>query len=132
MIRANEFPVELGNFFNTSGITDDVDGFLGLPAAMISDESLRLEFQRRSREAFEGLFARYGKPLFGFFRRRLDSGEHAEDLTQETFLVLIRVTSRYEPRALVRTYLYSIALKLLSSDTRRIELRSLTGGVPCR
>ena len=73
---------------------------------MTSDESLMLDFQRGSREAFEELFARYRGPLYGFFRRRLDSGERAEDLAQETFLVVIRGTSRYEPRALVRTYLY--------------------------
>ena len=86
---------------------------------MTSDESLMLEFQRGSREAFEELFARYREPLYGFFRRRLDSGEHAEDLTQETFLVVIRGTSRYEPRALVRTYFYGIAFKLLSSERRK-------------
>jgi len=124
---SERIPVELGNFFNTGGITDDVDGFLGLPAAMISDESLMLEFQRGSREAFEELFARYRTPLYGFFRRRLDKREHAEDLTQETFLVVIRGTSRYEPRALVRTYLYSIALKLLSSE-RRKEARVASQG----
>jgi RNA polymerase sigma-70 factor (ECF subfamily) len=86
---------------------------------MTSDECLMLEFQRGSREAFEELFARYREPLYGFFRRRLASGEHAEDLTQETFLVVIRGTSRYEPRSLVRTYFYGIALKLLSSERRK-------------
>ena len=45
--------------------------------------------------------------------------QKAEDLTQETFLAVIRGISRYEPRALVRTYLYSIALKLLLTDRRR-------------
>jgi len=86
---------------------------------MTSDESLMLDFQRGSREAFEELFARYRGPLYGFFRRRLDSGERAEDLAQETFLVVIRGRSRYEPRALVRTYLYSIALKLLATERRK-------------
>ena len=86
---------------------------------MTSDESLMLDFQRGSREAFEELFARYRAPLYGFFRRRLDSGVRAEDLAQETFLVVIRGTSRYEPRALVRTYLYSIALKLLATERRK-------------
>jgi hypothetical protein len=33
---------------------------------MISDESLMLEFQRGSREAFEELFARYRGPLYGY------------------------------------------------------------------
>ena len=37
---------------------------------MISDETLMLEFQGGSREAFEQLFARYRGPLYGFFRRR--------------------------------------------------------------
>ena len=83
---------------------------------MISDEALMLEFQSGSRGAFDELFARYRDPLYGFFRRRLESRERAEDLTQETFLAVIRTTSRYEPRALVRTYLYGIALKLLAAE----------------
>lgn len=86
---------------------------------MKSDESLMLEFQRGSREAFEELFARYREPLYGFFRRRLENRDRAEDLTQETFLVVIRGTSRYEPRALVRTYLYSVALKLIATERRK-------------
>jgi RNA polymerase sigma-70 factor (ECF subfamily) len=86
---------------------------------MISDEALMLDFQRGSRQAFEELFARYREPLYGFFRRRLASGESADDLTQETFLAVIRATARYEPRALVRTYLYSIAFKLLAAERRR-------------
>jgi len=86
---------------------------------MTSDEALMLEFQGGSREAFEELFARYREPLFGFFRRRLNSTERAEDLTQETFLAVIRATSRYEPRALVRTYLYGIGLKLVAAERRR-------------
>ena len=89
---------------------------------MISDEALMLEFQGGSREAFEELFARYREPLYGFFRRRLESKD-ADDLTQETFLAVIRATSRYQPRALVRTYLYGIALKLLAAERRR-ERRS--------
>src|SRR5579862_4723719 len=86
---------------------------------MTSDEALMLEFQGGSRAAFEELFARYRKPLYGFFGRRLNSKERADDLMQETFLAVIRATSRYEPRALVRTYLYGIALKLLAAERRR-------------
>jgi RNA polymerase sigma-70 factor, ECF subfamily len=86
---------------------------------MTSDEALMLEFQRGSREAFAELFARYRDPLYGFFGRRLDSPPRAEDLTQEVFLAVMRAASRYEPRALVRTYLYGIALKLLSAERRK-------------
>jgi RNA polymerase sigma-70 factor (ECF subfamily) len=87
---------------------------------MTSDEVLMLEFQGGSRAAFEELFARYRKPLYGFFGRQLNSSERAEDLTQETFLAVIRAVSRYEPRASVRTYLYAIALKLLAAERRRV------------
>ena len=86
---------------------------------MSSDEALMLEFQRGSREAFVELFDRYYGPLCGFFRRRLLSWERAEELAQETFLVVIRAISRYEPRSLLRTYLYGIALKLLAEERRQ-------------
>ena len=67
---------------------------------MIRDEALMLDFQAGSRSAFEELFARYREPLSGFFRRRLTSRERAEDLTQETFIAVIRATVRYRPKAL--------------------------------
>ena len=94
---------------------------------MTSDEALMLEFQGGSRAAFEELFARYRKPLYGFFGRRLNKPERAEDLVQETFLAVIRAASRYEPRASVRTYLYGIALKLLAAERRKFLTSSRSG-----
>ena len=94
---------------------------------MTSDEALMLEFQGGSRAAFEELFARYHKPLYGFFGRRLDDRGRAEDLTQETFLAVIRAVSRYEPRASVRTYLYGIALKLLAAERRKVSAAGKSG-----
>jgi RNA polymerase sigma-70 factor, ECF subfamily len=76
-----------------------------------------LAFQRAP-EAFDELFARYRQALYGYFRRRLDSCERAEDLAQETFLAVIRAASRYQPRALVRTWLYGIAMNLLAAERR--------------
>jgi len=86
---------------------------------MTSDEALMLDFQRGSRTAFEELFARYQGPLYGFFRRRLSDRERADDLVQETFLAVIGAQARYEQRSLVRTYLYGIALKLVSAERRK-------------
>jgi RNA polymerase sigma-70 factor (ECF subfamily) len=89
---------------------------------MQSDEQLMLEFQKGKTEAFEELFRRYLHRVYGFFRRRLSNVSRAEDLAQETFLVILRGTERYEKRAMFRTYLYAVALKLLWSERRR-ELR---------
>ncbi len=86
---------------------------------MLSDEELMLEYQRGSRAALELLFSRYRQPLYAFFRRRLSGKHRAEDLTQETFVALIRNSARYEPRALFRTYLYGIAMNLLSAEHRK-------------
>jgi RNA polymerase sigma factor (sigma-70 family) len=98
---------------------------------MISDETLMLEFQGGSRAAFEQLFARYRGPLYGYFRRRLNRDERArsraEDLTQETFIAVIRAVARYEPRALVRTYFYAIAINLLAAERRSQQRDSPIG-----
>ena len=87
---------------------------------MVSDETLILEFQRGSPGAFEELFARYREPVHGFFRRRLSDRQRAEDLTQETFLAVIRAAARYEPRSTARAYLFGIAFKLLSAERRSL------------
>jgi RNA polymerase sigma-70 factor (ECF subfamily) len=86
-----------------------------------------LEFQRGSREAFDELFARYRQSLYGYFRRRLSDRERAEDLTQDAFLAVIRATERYQRRALVRTYLYGIAIKLLSAERRKLARADVPG-----
>jgi len=85
----------------------------------MSDEDLMFHFQKGSREAFEELFQRYRDPLYGFFRRRIWDAARVQDLTQETFLALIRGAGRYEPRAAFRAYLYGIALMMTYNERRR-------------
>ena len=86
---------------------------------MVSDETLLLQFQAGSRAALEELFARFRNPVYGFFRRRLSNISRAEDLTQETFLAVVRGGVRYEPRASVRAYLYGIAFRILLAERRK-------------
>jgi len=96
-----------------------------------------LAWTQGSSEAFSELFRRYKQPIFGFFRRRTGESassaqgpSQAEELTQETFLVLIRAASRYEPRALFRTYLYAIAFKILRAHRRKAAFRATFFGRP--
>jgi len=89
---------------------------------MKSDEQLMLEYQGGSPRAFEELFERYRNPVYGFFRRRLNNAARAEELAQETFVVILRGSEQYEPTARFRTYMYAIALKQLWSE-RRKEIR---------
>ena len=89
---------------------------------MKSDEQLMLEYQGGSKPAFAELFERYRSPVYGFFRRRLNNAARAEELAQETFIVILRGSEQYEPTARFRTYMYAIALKQLWTE-RRKELR---------
>jgi RNA polymerase sigma-70 factor (ECF subfamily) len=95
-----------------------------------SDEQLMLAFSKGSPEAFTELFQRYKQPLFGFFRRRVADPALAEELTQETFVGVLRAGSRYQPRALFRTYLYAIAFKILRASRRKAAFRAAFLGAP--
>src|SRR6266478_1740460 len=98
-----------------------------LPASAssgLSDELLMLSFSKGSSDAFTELFSRYKQPMYGFFRRRVAEPAHAEELTQETFLALLRAAVRYEPRALFRTYLYAIGIKILRAHRRKAAFRA--------
>ena len=90
----------------------------------ISDERLMLAFTQGSSEAFTELFHRYKQPIYGFFCRRVSDAASAEELTQETFLALLRAAARYEPRALFRTYLYAIGFKILRAHRRKSAFRA--------
>lgn len=83
-----------------------------------------LAFSHGDSSAFEELFTRYHRRIFAFLRRRLVDQSRAEELTQETFLALIRAAFRYKPRALFRTYIYAIAFKILRDDRRKTAFRS--------
>src|SRR5208282_5389218 len=99
-------------------------------ASPASDEHLMLAFSKGSAESFNELFLRYKQPIYGFFRRRTTDPHHAEELSQETFIVLLRAASRYEPRALFRTYLYAIAFKILRAHRRKAAFRATFFGHP--
>jgi len=96
----------------------------------VSDERLMLAFSKGSSDAFTELFSRYKQPIYGFFRRRVAESAHAEELTQETFFALLRAAVRYEPRALFRTYLYAIGLKILRAHRRKAAFRATFLGQP--
>lgn len=92
-----------------------------------SDEELMLAFCRgadRSEEAFAELFARYQQPLFGYFRRRIADAARAEELTQDTFVAVLRGAARWEQAALFRTYLYAVGWKILQAERRKAAFRA--------
>ncbi len=88
-----------------------------------SDESLMNATQANQPGAFEALYTRYRIRLYNFIRRFIGDQSSAEDIFQETFLRVYRERHRYEPRAAVSTWLYTIARNLclheISKRSRR-------------
>jgi len=92
-----------------------------------SDEELMIRYQAGEEAAFEELYARYGKKIYGFLMRRLTNPETSADLFQETFLRLHRGRALYRPELPFKTWLYAIANNLVR-DSLRAKVRSKLAG----
>ena len=84
-----------------------------------SDESLMLRYRDGDVRAFELLVTRHRKPLFNFILRFVRDTAQAEDVTQETFLRLVKGADAYERQAKFTTWLYTIARNLCVDASRR-------------
>jgi RNA polymerase sigma-70 factor, ECF subfamily len=69
------------------------------------------------------LFERHQLIVFRFFRRMTGNAPVAEDLTQETFLRVVRGTSTYEEQARERSWIFRIARNVLLDRWREGERR---------
>lgn len=69
--------------------------------------------------AFQLLYERHRDAVFGFAYRLLGSAVHAEDVTHDCFLSLLRNPRRFDPkRASLRTYLHAAARNLAWKELR--------------
>jgi len=75
-----------------------------------SDAELLIRVADRDRDAFELLYHRYVRSIFGLALRRLRDRTRAEDAVQETFAAIWRSASSYKPeRGPAAPWLYAIA-----------------------
>jgi RNA polymerase sigma-70 factor (ECF subfamily) len=80
------------------------------PADGPSDVDLLVRVAERDREAFEILYHRYVRPVFGLALRRLRDRQRAEDAVQETFAAVWRSAQSYRPeRGPAAPWLYTVA-----------------------
>jgi len=95
------------------------------PAPQASDDSpsdaeLLARVGERDREAFEILYGRYVRPVFGLALRRLGDRGHAEDAVQEAFTAIWRSASTYRPeRGAAGGWLYTVARNAIVDRLRR-------------
>jgi RNA polymerase sigma-70 factor, ECF subfamily len=71
------------------------------------------------RSAFEDLYRRYARPVFGFALRRLGDRGRAEDAVQETFASVWRSAASYKPeRGPGAPWLYAVARNAIVDRAR--------------
>lgn len=75
--------------------------------------------------AFAALLQRYQRPIHAFVARYLGPSQAplAEDLTQETFLRLVKNAKSYDPGSRFSTWLYTLARNLCIDAHRRHQHR---------
>jgi len=73
--------------------------------------------------ALNELMNRHREPLTRFVYRYVHDENLARDVVQETFVRVYFKAKSFEPRSLVKTWIYAIALNLCRDQRRRLEKR---------
>ncbi|MGB8298497.1 MAG: sigma-70 family RNA polymerase sigma factor [Polyangia bacterium] len=69
------------------------------------------------------IWFRFAPMIYGLFRRALGPRHDADDLTQEVFLRVFRRLYTLEKASAIRSFVYSVAVRVLSEEIRRIRVR---------
>ena len=85
----------------------------------VSDGELIRMVGSGDRSAFDALYRRYARPVFGLALRRLGDRGRAEDAVQETFASVWRAASTYKPeRGPGAPWLYAVARNAIVDNGR--------------
>jgi RNA polymerase sigma-70 factor, ECF subfamily len=99
------------------------------PQRDATDAELLTRVAERDREAFEQLYHRYVRSIYGLALRRLRDRPRAEDAVQETFAAIWRSARSYKPeRGPAAPWLYAVARNAIV-DRFRTQLDT-TGEIP--
>lgn len=87
--------------------------------AVVNDDYLMLQFAQGNEKAMEILYQRWAPRILAFARRSLGDFHEAQDVAQESFLLLSKSATCYEPRGRFGAYLFRIAGNLVRSRHRK-------------
>ncbi len=99
---------------------------------MISDEALCERWLAGDLRAFDALYARYSRPLFGFIRKELCAVHEAEDVLHETFMAVLKDGRRRRDTSSFRAWLFQIARHLCLNRERTRHRASHAAEVTAR
>ncbi len=85
---------------------------------MRSDEALFEDVSRGDLRAFDELYQRHARPLYGFVRRMLGDAHESEDVLNECFMTLIRQRDAAQRAHSLRAWLFAVARNLCLNRLR--------------
>ncbi len=88
------------------------------------DTALVAAFVAGEPAAFDRLYDRYAKRVYGYARALTGSQTDAEDLTQETFVAALHSLEHWNRRAGLLTYLLTVAMRRWRDERRRRSRRA--------
>lgn len=86
---------------------------------MVTDEELMVRVQQGDEAAYDALFARHSRSVYGYLLRRTREPELASELFQETWLKIHKGRHTYKRGQRFRPWLYGIALNTSRDAGRR-------------
>ena len=93
----------------------------------MTDESLMISISNGDKRAFDELYARYSRPLLGYFIRMLwKDREKAEDFVHDIFAKIIRKPEYFDPTRKFKTWVYSVANNMCKNEYKKQEVRKNT------
>lgn len=85
---------------------------------MRSDEALYEAMLAGDMRAFDALYERFERPLFGFIRKQLSQPAEAEDVLHEAFLSLLRDKAGARRALSLKAWLFQVARNLCLNRAR--------------
>ena len=85
---------------------------------MDSDEALFERLVAGDMRAFDGLYERFERPLFGFIRVQLGDATEAEDVLHEAFMAVLREREKARTLGSFRAWLFEVARNLCLNRVR--------------
>jgi RNA polymerase sigma-70 factor, ECF subfamily len=92
-----------------------------------TDEDLMIAFGKGDKKAFDEIYERYSRKLFGYFMNMLRRDqEKAEDLVHDLFAKLIRNPMLFDTQRTFRVWVFSVATNMCKNEYKKMDVRKNT------
>jgi len=93
------------------------------PYKDLTDEELMESFQNSAEKAFDEIVIRYRERIVNFILGIVRDFDKAEDLAQDTFLIVYKRKHSYKRIAKLSTWIFTIAKNLTFTELRKVKRR---------